>query len=96
MIRIAPAWTWMLVLHGTVAFTIHRSHNATKNNATKKSQTHDPGIRTEKKKKKKKKKNRQPSAVMLIIFKWQLSSERNPFPVAVGIAGARPLAYSAD
>lgn len=33
---------------------------------------------------------------MLIIFKWQLSSERNPFPVAVGIAGARPLAYSAD
>lgn len=47
-------------------------------------------------KKNKKKKNRQPSAVMLIIFKWQLSSERNPFPVAVGIAGARPLAYSAD
>lgn len=38
----------------------------------------------------------QPSAVTLIIFRWQLSSERNPFPVAVGIAEATPFAYSAD
>ena len=87
MIRMAPVWTWILRL---------ARHSCIYNALVSQCNKEEPNPRPWDSNGRKKIKNRQPSAAMLIIFKWQLSSERNPFPVAVGIAEARPFAYSAD